>query len=63
MTEADEGSSSGVMGMEISPIKRPRVPGVVPDGILGNPGLKKMGLRLDPQHSMIFFVDEIDLIV
>ena len=49
--------------MEISPIKRPRVPGVVPDGILGNPGLKKMGLRLDPQHSMIFFVDEIELIV
>ena len=60
MKEADEGSSSGGMGMEISPIKRP---GVVPDGILGNPGLKKMGLRLDPQHSMIFFVDEIELIV
>jgi hypothetical protein len=63
MQEADESSSSGGMGMEISPIKRPRVPGVVPDGILGNPGLKKMGLRLDTEHSMIFFVDEIELIV
>ena len=49
--------------MEISPIKRPRLPGVVPDGILGIFGLKKMGLCVDADHSKMFFEDEIGLIV